>query len=352
MNNRVLHILNTAKYSGAESVALQIMDLVAPIYESIYVSFDGPIANVVTSRGKAFLPIESMNPRTIKEIVRKTNPRLIHAHDFTASTMTAFANTGVPIISHLHNNPPWIKKPLHPKAMVYAIAVSRIRSVLTVSMSVEEEYVYRKVIGGKTVTLPNVVDGDRVIAMSRVGNRSSFIHSPYVVFLGRLSSQKNPLEFVRIVRAAREAGLDLHAVMIGDGELREEVETLINHSELSNRISLTGFISDPYPLLSQAHALVIPSKWEGFGLAAVEALVLGVPVLASPVGGLKDIVDSSCGALCVETEDYVSELETLSVESNRATKSMLARRRSKLYTDVDAYKDKILNIYRLGEKRQ
>ena len=105
--------------------------------------------------------------------------------------------------------------------------------------------------------------------------------------------------------------MPVKAVMIGDGELREIVEEKIQELGLEEIINLKGFLENPYEVLQKCKVLCMPSRWEGFGLAAVEALALGVPVVATEVGGLPGIIDESCGKLCDSKETFVEEIGSL-----------------------------------------
>lgn len=78
---------------------------------------------------------------------------------------------------------------------------------------------------------------------------------------------------------------------------RDKYGARIEELGLVHVIRLYGFQKNPYIYLKQAKVMCMPSKWEGFGLAAVEALALGKPVIAAPVGGLNDIINDNCGKL-------------------------------------------------------
>lgn len=106
---RVLHLLKSNKYSGAENVVLTIMDA-CPDIEMIYASTDGPIRKVVEDRGHRFYPLEETSVRMVKKAVGELQPDIIHAHDFTMASTAAWAAGDIPVIAHLHNNPPWLKK--------------------------------------------------------------------------------------------------------------------------------------------------------------------------------------------------------------------------------------------------
>lgn len=110
---------------------------------------------------------------------------------------------------------------------------------------------------------------------------------------------------------------------------------------------MLGFNSNPYGLLNNTKLVVVPSVWEGFGLAAVEALSLGKPVLAAPVGGLKNIVDESCGKLCDCKKEFVDELDMLLKDDGYyGEKSKNAIMKSNCFDNISSYKNQIIKIYK------
>ena len=113
-------------------------------------------------------------------------------------------------------------------------------------------------------------------------------------------------DWLKIVKEVKKQ-LPVHAVMIGDGELKEKVASKIQKNGLQEVIELKGFLENPYGILGNSKVLCMPSRWEGFGLAAVEALALGKPVIATGVGGLPGFIDESCGKICSSKDEFIQE---------------------------------------------
>lgn len=82
----------------------------------------------------------------------------------------------------------------------------------------------------------------------------------------------------------------VHLFLVGDGERRPEIEALVDRLGLNSRVHLLGERSDVSSLLKSADVVVMSSHWEGFGLAAVEGMAAGKPVIASDVDGLREVV--------------------------------------------------------------
>ena len=113
---------------------------------------------------------------------------------------------------------------------------------------------------------------------------------PLVGFIGRLSHEKGPELFVRAAGAILQRHPEAHAVMIGEGSMREYLETLAEETGIAARLHLVGLRDDIPDCLRQLAILVSSSRSEGTPLAIMEAQATGVPVVVTHVGGLPEIV--------------------------------------------------------------
>lgn len=112
-----------------------------------------------------------------------------------------------------------------------------------------------------------------------------------VGFAGRWSEEKNPLGFIEIARLV-DAAMPVKFVMIGAGSLQPAVEAAIKEAGFAKgRFHLLGEVPDPMPIMGSLDVLVVPSVLDGRPMAILEALSLGVPVLASRVGGIPELIE-------------------------------------------------------------
>jgi glycosyltransferase involved in cell wall biosynthesis len=116
------------------------------------------------------------------------------------------------------------------------------------------------------------------------------IPRPRLLFVGRLAPEKGVSTLVDAAALAGSA--DLNLVLIGDGPLRPRIERAIRDAGLGARVHLAGFATQRVVAGAMAHsdALVLPSIAEELGMAALEALQAGLPVIASRTGGIPDVV--------------------------------------------------------------
>lgn len=341
---KVLHILNTGSYSGAENVVISIINNTREDIDSVYLSKNGSICEILKENDISFYPIKNLSFFELRRALKKIRPDIIHAHDFTAGIISAISTLRIPIINHIHNNSPWIKT-YGWKSILYATSTLRYKKILTVSESVMEEFVFAKLCEKKTIVIGNPVDLEKI--KNRVENKN--VCEPYdIAFLGRLSVPKNPLLFLEIIHGLKIKMPEIQAKIIGDGVLRDEVEKRIKELNLEENVVLLGFQSNPYEYLYQAKVLCMPSKWEGFGLAAVEAIALTKPVVAARVGGIVNIVDEFCGKLCSTKEEYVDECMLLLKDEIYYQKKVSACEKKAVdMVNKEYYLNKIYDVYEI-----
>lgn len=117
--------------------------------------------------------------------------------------------------------------------------------------------------------------------------------------VGRLDRQKG---FDVLVRAVADLP-DLHLVLVGDGPERSVLEALVDEHGLRQRVTMTGWSSEASALMRTFDVLAVPSRWEGLPLVVLEAMLAGVPVVATPVGGVTDAVSDEQTGLLVPVDD-------------------------------------------------
>ncbi len=105
-----------------------------------------------------------------------------------------------------------------------------------------------------------------------------------------------------LIRALTEAQ-GVRAILLGDGSDAAKLRELAASLRVDQRVAFTGYRADATSFIAHAAALVIPSRWEGFGLVAVEAAALGTPVVGCAVGGLPELVPAHVPGLLVAPED-------------------------------------------------
>ncbi len=341
---KVFHFVNTNILSGLETMVINISTLVDG-YEHYYVSPNGPINAFLRDRGVKHIPIKRLDPFSVRRVIRQDQPDIVQGHDVIASVCLAMdahycKKHHIQMVSELHNNDARMVKP-GLRANIYLWAAHAFPNIIVVSQSVIDEYVYSNAIKDKATVIKNVVAPGPIEAELKKAPVSKKWDA---MFLGRLTEQKQPLKFVDIIKHMQSKHR-VSAVMLGQGELGAAVQKKVVEENLSRLIKLAGFQSAPYSYLTQAKVLLIPSLYEGFGLVALEALLLGVPVIASPVGGLVDIASEKCGGFAKTTAEFADKALKVVDSPDYQEISQAARKRGQEINDIDKFAASFKQIY-------
>lgn len=154
-----------------------------------------------------------------------------------------------------------------------------------------------QVSGEKADVIPNAIEVEKyAVGIDRWSARRRFgvgDHEKLVLYVGRLVPQKGIEHLIRATPHVSRRFPDAKFVIVGEGWMRGHLEWLADQSRQRWRINFTGFISDDdlVALTKSADVMVVPSVYEPFGIVALEAMAARVPVVASQVGGLAEVVE-------------------------------------------------------------
>ncbi len=144
-----------------------------------------------------------------------------------------------------------------------------------------------------------------------VPDRIESNHPPRIVFAGRFVNQKNPLTIVRALAALKD--LDWTCSMLGDGPLFGEVKREIENHGMTERFRLPGWVTPDEVLdeFSKSDILFMPSHIEGLPVVGVHALVKGLAIVASRIGGFLDLVEEDKNGFLIEAREAAAFSEAL-----------------------------------------
>ena len=129
-----------------------------------------------------------------------------------------------------------------------------------------------------------------------------------IVVVGRFSPPKKLDRVIRLARRLKDSKIDAQIQLIGDGNLRGELEQMAQNLEVTDIVQFLGFKRNPYPYIKAADLLLSTSGWEGFSLVICEAMALGTPVVATRTAGPSEIIgDNEYGILCEHDDDSIFE---------------------------------------------
>ena len=191
-------------------------------------------------------------------------------------------------------------------------------AIITLSPDLRRELVetYRITRGEHVVVLPNGLD---LSGLARSARRQGLFRSelgvpadaPLVGIIGRLVAVKNHALFLEAAARVRAVLPSARFVVVGDGELRADVERRIDALGLRDRVTVVGWREDLASIYSDLDLKVLTSANEGTPLTIIEALAAGVPVVATAVGGVPDLLEHGRLGRLVPPGDATSLAEAI-----------------------------------------
>jgi len=292
----VFHITSSNDFSGAEKIAMEIIKNTESVVKSCYICKPGPIEDFLKANGINYITYETV--WDLLNIIKENHHDVLHCHDYTASILGTLSLSGE-MISHIHHNAPFAKK-LNIKSCLYLLSSIRYKKIVCVSEAASREMFFYKLLKRKVETIYNWVNlEERRWDIEEARDID-------LLFVGRLTEPKNPFLFIDIVSELQKTKSGIKAVMLGDGDLRMDVENYISEKRVSNNIMLEGFNPTPHKFMKRAKLFLLTSNWEGFGLVILEAMLNGTIVVSRPIGGAKEIIsDGYNGFLCENAESFV-----------------------------------------------
>lgn len=341
---KILHLLQSSRFSGAENVVCQIIGMMSdePNIEMVYCSPDGQIRDALFEQGIRFVALKRFSIKELKRTLKIEKPDVIYAHDMYASFIAALVCGRMTLVSHIHNNA-FNSRGISIKSLAYLLAAVKAHHIFWVSKSAFDGYVFHKWFKKKSTTLYNILDVD--VLYTRMKNDcSNYCYD--IVYVGRLSYPKNPQRLMQVLAYVINKNSNVKIAIVGTGELENEVKATCNELSLNGNVEFLGFQSNPLKIMHDSKVMVMTSRWEGTPMVALEAQALGVPIVSTPVDGLKDIiVDGKNGYLSDDNETIAHHLlEIVSDEELRRRLSKYSIQESNLYNDKKAYKDNLLKV--------
>lgn len=269
-----------------------------------------PLAARAREAGIAIIAIDPLiaewGPWTVlrlRRVIKREQVAIVHAQSGHTMALAALASLGTRakivfarrVTTPLRTNRPTRWKYARADRL---ISVSQAGVAGLLAAGVRPERV-RVVPSGVPLTTPAAPASAELLASFGVPPGA-----PLVVLVASLSAAKDPSTFVRAIAIARREVPALHALLVGDGPLRDAVAAEISALGLNGIVHLTGFRTDPEALESAASVVVLTSKsLEGTPGVLLDALALGKPIVTTNVGGVPEVIEHDVSGLIVPIGD-------------------------------------------------
>jgi len=225
---------------------------------------------------------------------------IVHTHSTKAGLLGRLAarRAGVPVVVHtVHGVPFELKRDLKTRLYIglERLAASVTDCLVCVGETLRQEQIAMGIAPpAKLVTIYSGIDFSTYVPQRsaleqkhQLGLEEAW---PIVGNIGRLSQQKAQYDLIEAVARLREKYPRIRLLLVGEGELRPALERQIERRQLASQVSLLGERQDIADLLNIFDVYAASSRWEGVGRALSEAMYWGLPIVTTPVNGVKELI--------------------------------------------------------------
>lgn len=264
---------------------------------------DGPLRDLLENAGVSFT---ILNRRRVVDLSAwrcayrtiKTHADLVHSHKFGSNAWGALLarRASVPLVAHEHN---FSDQPSRLRAFIDRRWIaSKAARLMCVSESVAQTELESGVPAEIVETVLNGVRIDDAISRDQARSVLGLDTKSCVIgIVGRLRPEKAHEVLLEAVAELAHAGRDVRLCVVGDGPRRSELQLLAAKLGIDSRVKWAGEKANAAKLASAFDLAVTCSHWEGLPLASMEAMAVGVPLVASSVGGLPTLLGGGAGLL-------------------------------------------------------
>jgi glycosyltransferase involved in cell wall biosynthesis len=339
----VLHLDTERGWRGGErQVVWLARALDAARYQSLIAARTGePLAARARDAGISVIethPVVEFDPVaawSLRQAIRRRNVRIVHAHTAHAVALAALAtlHTSARLVVtrrvdfRLRSNPGSRWK------------YRRADGVIAISRAVADALIASGIIPSRIEVIPSGVDLSRPTPPA---DRTALVSlgvpadAPVVVQVAQLVAHKDPVTFVDAIAAARRRIPTLHAVLVGDGPLRDDVRAAVARHALGDALHAVGYRTDADALLAAADVVTLSSREEGMGTVLLDALAFGKAVVATAAGGIPEIIEEGVSGILTPVGDGpalgAAIAELFESPDRRAALSSAARARASRFS--------------------
>lgn len=295
--NNILHISRTMDIGGAERIVYQLSSDLKDEFDSVHVASTGGLWESELAAKEIqhhkILDIDSKNPLTvikilysIGQIIKNNEITIVHTHHRMAAFYIRLLKLVHPKLIHVYTAHNVFKD----KLPLYKFALKNAKSVAVgeaVNKNLKEDVgiTDSKVIYNGVVLKETDDQVDEIISYSGIK----------LGCIARLSEQKGLTYLIEAMSLLTVK--DIRLFIVGDGELRNELENKVKELHLQDSVTFLGYRKDIVECINSFDFCVLPSVFEGFGLVAIEAFMNSKTLVATDIPGLNEVVTNENGLL-------------------------------------------------------
>lgn len=319
MKKKILHICQASIGGTVEYLKLFLENIDKKKYENILICPSyGEMKKILNSRVDKLYIVEMNREINLKndfkdilelrKIIKKEKPDIIYLHSSKAGALGRIATFGLKqkIIYNPHG---WAftidcsKKKKRIYSIIERLLYPLTDVIINISKDEYDQAIKYKIPTRKMIIIENGID----INKFKNNRKIKFKDKVVLGFVGRLSEQKNPLYLINLAKELKYKIPNCLFYIVGDGELKKKLEEEIIENKLEKYFYLAGWCQNVEKEIRNFDISLMISKWEGFGLVVCEYMAAKKPVVAFPVGGVKNIIENNINGV-LSTDNFVESI--------------------------------------------
>lgn len=352
----VIHFMNEVPVAFPSALVREIntFDDIEIVIASFYDDIDDEVRGSlrVTSL-KASSRTDVRAYRRFRRQIINENADIIHTHPNATGSLARLtaASTEASIVDTRHNDhrhfSPIQRLPNVLAAAVTDCSISNSQNTRNSFSKIEDKLLCAN--GGRHKVVHNGIDPK--IAENIPTKPPIQCRGPTITCVARYVEQKNHDTLVRAMGKVKEKIPEANLILVGDGERYEYISQMIRKQGLEDSIIQTGYLHcrrDVLATVEHSDIFAVPSCYEGFCIAAVEAMLLGVPVVASDIDVLREVVDGAGMFAPPDNADAFADriIELLQDEERRASLASTGISRAKNKFPLSRTAEGYVQVYR------
>lgn len=305
---KILQVIPSLDVGGAETMCEGLSKLLQKLGQNVTVvslyRMESPITLRLQQAGIRLVFLDKKPgldlrciPR-LRKLIRAEKPDIIHVHLFALKYVgIAAMGLGIPMVQTIHNvaeydaeNDKAINRFFYTRGNTMPVSLSREIQKTVVNFyglsESETPVIYNGIDLTNCIPKENYALGDPV----------------EIVHVGRFWEQKNHACMVRALAILKEQGRKVTLKCFGEGDLMEPTRVLARELGVEDRIQFCGLTDWVFPHLNSADLFILPSKFEGMPMTIIEAMGTGLPIIASDVGGVGDMITHGHNGMLIQPD--------------------------------------------------
>jgi glycosyltransferase involved in cell wall biosynthesis len=269
--------------------------------------------------------------RKILPIIKEINPEIIHAQGISTSGIsgfTAFLIKNLLKIPYVVYGRGGDVYPFKAEKILVKAILNEADSIIALTKSMKKEM--QKISAKEISVIPNGIDIDRFNDSSPKFSESL---DTKIIFVGNLRPEKGVSYLIEAIGHITKKYINSRLLIVGEGPQKENLEKLVNKLNINNRVIFSGKVTtDEVPVyLKNSDIFVLPSLQEGFPNVLLEAMASGLPVVATDVNGINEIIEDIKNGFLVQSKnsEEIAKKILLLINNNDLRKNICDENRKK-----------------------